>query len=139
MSEHHDGVTLADVAVLDIWGKYGSAIERWAEIVGRPAPPPTDDEGRLNAVFVEWMMGYDQGWVTDTGISRTGQLKALGNAIVPLQAATAWSALLGIDVSVTERERERESLMPTPRTTDSNGAGEHGDGGLDLRTVVSRL
>jgi DNA (cytosine-5)-methyltransferase 1 len=28
-------------------------------------------------------------------------------------------------------------LMPTPRRTDSNGAAQHGDGGLDLRTAVS--
>jgi len=31
------------------------------------------------------------------------------------------------------------SLMPTPRTSDTNGAGEHGTGGPDLRTVVSLL
>lgn len=30
-------------------------------------------------------------------------------------------------------------LFPTPRASDANGAGEHGNGGLDLRTVVSRL
>ncbi|QKW15310.1 DNA cytosine methyltransferase [Verrucosispora sp. NA02020] len=30
-------------------------------------------------------------------------------------------------------------LLPTPRTSDTNGAGAHGDGGLDLRTVVSML
>ena len=30
-------------------------------------------------------------------------------------------------------------LLPTPRTTDTNGAGSHGDGGPDLRTVVSLL
>jgi DNA (cytosine-5)-methyltransferase 1 len=30
-------------------------------------------------------------------------------------------------------------LMPTPRSTDTNGAGQHGDGGLDLRTAVSLL
>jgi len=31
------------------------------------------------------------------------------------------------------------ALMPTPRTSDSNGAGQHGDGGLDLRTAVALL
>lgn len=31
------------------------------------------------------------------------------------------------------------SLLPTPRTTDMNGAGAHGDGGLDLRTTVTLL
>jgi DNA (cytosine-5)-methyltransferase 1 len=31
------------------------------------------------------------------------------------------------------------TLLPTPRTSDTNGAGAHGDGGLDLRTAVSLL
>jgi hypothetical protein len=31
------------------------------------------------------------------------------------------------------------SLLPTPRTSDTNGAGEHGTGGPDLRTVVDLL
>ena len=74
------------------WGKYAPAIERWAEVMDRPAPDPTDGKGRLNPALVEWMMGYPEGWVD--GISRTGQLKALGNAIVPHQASAAWGHLL---------------------------------------------
>lgn len=31
------------------------------------------------------------------------------------------------------------ALLPTPRTSDTNGAGTHGQGGLDLRTAVSLL
>jgi hypothetical protein len=31
------------------------------------------------------------------------------------------------------------SFLPTPRTSDTNGAGQHGDCGPDLRTVVSLL
>ena len=31
------------------------------------------------------------------------------------------------------------SLLPTPRTSDTNGAGEHGTGGMDLRTAVELL
>ena len=31
------------------------------------------------------------------------------------------------------------SLLPTPRTSDTNGPGLHGDGGMDLRTAVSLL
>jgi len=31
------------------------------------------------------------------------------------------------------------SSLPTPRTSDTNGAGRHGDGGLDLRTAVTLL
>lgn len=31
------------------------------------------------------------------------------------------------------------SLLPTPTVSDGNGAGQHGDGGLDLRTAVAML
>lgn len=31
------------------------------------------------------------------------------------------------------------ALLPTPRTSDTNGAGGHGEGGIDLRTAVSLL
>ena len=92
-------VTMAD------WGKYAPAIDRWAQIMDRPAPDPTDGQGRLNPALVEWMMGYPEGWVD--GISRTGQLKALGNAIVPHQAAAAWGHLLGLDV---DRQAGRQRL-----------------------------
>lgn len=30
-------------------------------------------------------------------------------------------------------------LLPTPRTSDTNGTGTHGTGGLDLRTAVTLL
>jgi hypothetical protein len=30
-------------------------------------------------------------------------------------------------------------MLPTPRTSDQNGAGEHGQGGMDLRTAVKLL
>lgn len=29
------------------------------------------------------------------------------------------------------------ALLPSPRTSDTNGAGHHGDGGMDLRTAVT--
>lgn len=34
---------------------------------------------------------------------------------------------------------EMARLLPTPRTSDANGPGEHGTGGPDLRTAVSAL
>jgi DNA (cytosine-5)-methyltransferase 1 len=42
------------------------------------------------------MMGLPDGWVTDPsiGISRNDQLKALGNGVVPQQAALALDVLL---------------------------------------------
>jgi DNA (cytosine-5)-methyltransferase 1 len=41
------------------------------------------------------MMGLPEGWVTDVpGLSRNAQLKALGNGVVPQQAAMALRMLL---------------------------------------------
>ena len=81
------------------YGKYQRAIERWEPIVGRRAPAPTmgDRKGRpqLNPVFVEWMMGLDEGWVTGHGLSRSQELKMLGNGVVPQQARLALSLLGG--------------------------------------------
>lgn len=72
------------------WGKFESAVRRWEHILGRRAPRPVDDLGRLNPPFVEWMMGLPAGWVVDTpGITRAAMLKALGNGVVRQQAVTA--------------------------------------------------
>ncbi|MFE7312874.1 DNA cytosine methyltransferase [Streptomyces sp. NPDC057555] len=76
-----------------VWGPYGAAIARWEKIT-RPAPRPTDDAGRLSPLFVEWMQGLDPGWVTATpGLGRPAQLAALGNGVVPQQAARALQIL----------------------------------------------
>jgi len=56
-----------------------------------PAPMPLID-GRLNADFVEWMMGLPPGW---TEGRRNQRLKALGNSVVPQQATYAL-AMLGL-------------------------------------------
>tara|TARA_R110002126_G_scaffold154224_1_gene301319 strand:+ start:96 stop:1043 length:948 start_codon:yes stop_codon:yes gene_type:complete len=74
------------------FGRYADAVARWETILGRPAPDPTDD-GRLNPAFVEHMMGYPAGWVTNTLTNRREALHALGNAVVPQCAAAAFVAL----------------------------------------------
>ncbi len=74
------------------WGGYEPAIRRWEGVLGRPAPDPVDERGRLSAVFTEWMMGMDEGWVTDL-LPRSPALRALGNAVVP-QAAEQVGRLL---------------------------------------------
>ncbi|UNZ21938.1 DNA cytosine methyltransferase [Streptomyces sp. 891-h] len=77
------------------WGQYGPAIARWEAVTGRPAPRPTDDRGRLTPGVVEWMMGLPAGHVTAVpGLTRPAQLKALGNGVVPPQAAHAIRYLL---------------------------------------------
>ncbi len=93
------------------WGPYAAAVARWERLTGVPAPPPTDEGGRLSPTFVEWMVGLPLGW-TDVPqlpqvrnparhtpdqlphISRTARLKGLGNIGMPAQAHRAWSALL---------------------------------------------
>lgn len=70
---------------------YGAAIERWEKTLGREAPPLAKPKGTLNADFVEWMMGFPKGWVTDADdVSRTAKLAALGNACTPQQASEAF-------------------------------------------------
>ncbi len=77
------------------WGPYTEAVERWETVLQRTAPGPVDDLGRLNPPFVEWLMGLPAGWVTGVpGLSRTAQLKALGNGVVPQQATAALRLLL---------------------------------------------
>src|SRR5690606_37963977 len=100
---------VSDVVVpgYEKWGKYALAVRRWEIVSGRPAPDATAPTGkggaqRLSPRFVEWMMGLPDGWLTDPAIwdgwrastARNAQLKALGNGVVPLQAATALRLML---------------------------------------------
>lgn len=78
------------------WREYEPAIRRWEAVIGRAAPSPTvrrDERKRLNPVFVEWMMGLPEGWVTGHGLSASQELKMLGNGVVPQQAALALQIL----------------------------------------------
>ncbi|OSC69697.1 DNA cytosine methyltransferase [Streptomyces sp. 4F] len=91
---------------------YGPAIHRWETVLGRRSPEPTEPgtkgNRRLSPAFVEWMMGADPGWVTspELGLSRSDQLKILGNGVVIHQAALAYRMLLAADAP--------ESADPAP-------------------------
>jgi modification methylase SPRI len=75
----------------EVRASYGAAIERWERTLGRGAPPLAKPKGTINVEFVEWMMGFPKGWVTDAGdVSRTAKLAALGNACTPQQASEAF-------------------------------------------------
>jgi DNA (cytosine-5)-methyltransferase 1 len=72
------------------WGRFAPAVARWEHATGRRAPRATDDRNRLSPAFVEWLMGLPGGHVTHVpGLTRTQQLKALGNGVVPQQAEAA--------------------------------------------------
>lgn len=97
---HAGGDVHADRGVLRRWGRYAPAIARWERITGRAAPAPVilnEEAGpRPAPVFVEWLMGLDQGWVTDPelGLTHAQQLTALGNGVLPCQAIRALSSLI---------------------------------------------
>lgn len=75
----------------EVRASYGAAIERWEQTLGREAPPLAKPKGMLNVEFIEWMMGFPKGWVTDADdVSRTAKLAALGNACTPQQASEAF-------------------------------------------------
>lgn len=56
----------------------------WARVVQEFHPPLKDGEGRLNAAFVEWLMGLPSAHAV--GLSRTASIRLAGNAVVRLQA-----------------------------------------------------
>lgn len=75
----------------EVRASYGEAIEQWEGISGREAPPLAKPKETLNIEFVEWMMGFPEGWVTGADdVSRTAKLAALGNACTPQQASEAF-------------------------------------------------
>lgn len=80
------------------WGDYTPAVRRWEQVLGRRAPFPTQPgtHGRpvLAPAFVEWLQGLEPGWVTGLPLPRTALLRALGNGVVPQQAAHAIGLLL---------------------------------------------
>jgi DNA (cytosine-5)-methyltransferase 1 len=66
---------------------------RFSFEMDRQEVPSTLDQGKLNPVFVEYMMGLPKGWVTDMDMLRTQKLKMLGNGVVPQQAYKALELL----------------------------------------------
>lgn len=94
--------TMARNGRFDDWGVYAAAIHRWEHALPRLAPEPTMSSpktgGRpiLSPALVEWMMGVDEGWVTDVpDLTRNEMLSLLGDGVVPQQGAAAYLELLG--------------------------------------------
>ena len=109
-------------AALSDFGPYAAAIARWEQVLGRPAPPPTEPgqngRPRLSPRFVEFMMGLPDGWVTGVDIPRSAQLKVLGNGVVPQQALLALALLDGDGATVVG---STDRLLPTPTSNDKAG------------------
>jgi DNA (cytosine-5)-methyltransferase 1 len=94
---------LSDEAWVSVDGvDYGPAIRRWESTLGRTAPVPTDagrtGNRRITPAFTEWLMGLEEGWVTDVDIPRAKQQIALGNGVIPRQAVEGYRRLLTADL-----------------------------------------
>jgi DNA (cytosine-5)-methyltransferase 1 len=81
----------------------GNIYAKCSDIWDRRIPHPLA-ENKLNPKFVEYMMGLPEGWVTDLDISRSQQLKILGNGVVPQQAYYALQLLC--DTPIIEHEQQ---------------------------------
>ncbi|OBK22534.1 DNA cytosine methyltransferase [Mycobacterium asiaticum] len=107
-------VQLIDLGLSDTaWDQYLPAIRHWENLT-RPAPTPIEPyKRRLNAAFVEWMMGWPDGWVTKVpgeqldlfggtawALTRVEQLTRCGNGVVPQQAEHALRRLLSATCEV---------------------------------------
>jgi len=89
---------LAENWQADGWGRYASAIRRWEQILGRPAPFPADPTRRgsfrLAVNFAQWSQGLPEDWVSGVpGLPYYAAIRILGNAVVPRQAAAALRGL----------------------------------------------
>lgn len=79
------------------FGKYKPTFDLWAKLLGRPMPPVdcTLPTGRsLSPRWAEWLMGLPEGWVSDADIAYSRKIEALGNGVVPQQAAAALRLLV---------------------------------------------
>jgi DNA (cytosine-5)-methyltransferase 1 len=84
------------------WGRYAEAIQRWAAVIGRAAPQPTEygvrGQTRLAPAFSEWAMGLRAGFVTDLDLPYGAKLRILGNGVLPQQAMAALRLLVRLAV-----------------------------------------
>lgn len=99
--DRSDELLLNGIAFHQRFGQYASAIRRHEIAFGRVAPEPTAPTGRngahrLSSRFVEWMMGLPDGWVTGCGLSRSAELRILGNGVVPAQATAALTEMRAV-------------------------------------------
>jgi DNA (cytosine-5)-methyltransferase 1 len=103
------------------WGEYTPAIRRWENPLGRAAPYSTQTGKHgspvLAPAFVEWLQGLEPGWVTALDLPRTAQLRALGNGVVPQQAAHAVAWLLADLATVLDTAPRPRSDAPQLQAT----------------------
>lgn len=81
------------------WDEYSPAIERWESVTGISAPEAqyidANGDRQTSPKFIEWIMGFEPGYVTDTeGISELSKTRLLGNSVVSSAATEAYDQCL---------------------------------------------
>lgn len=141
-NQRNDTTCLPGAVAAD-FGPYTAAIRRWEQVTGRPAPSPTEPGAngrpRLSPRFVEWMMGLPDGWVTGVGIPRSAQLKALGNGVVPQQAALALAMLDGDEAAVPPPLPDGAQLLGTPNAHERTHTPRQVASGIQLANQIDEL
>ncbi len=143
------------------WPAPGGLPTAWAEDGGWAGSIGLFGSVKAEAPGTAGVMVHGQRWDGEAaevvGVNRLMATPRSASARTSRSAATRADSMSGpsleqcVEIARGDLPREFESwdqlppswqsgsLLPTPRTTDTNGAGEHGDGGLDLRTAVSLL
>jgi DNA (cytosine-5)-methyltransferase 1 len=98
--------------------RLGSRFNTQSEMRLQRTPNPLDLNNKLSPKFVEFMMGLPTGWVTDLDISRSQQLKLLGNGVVPQQAYEAIRRLMSIVKDIYPIWRDIDDHMDMPDGVD---------------------
>ena len=111
----------------DGWGRYEPSIRRWEAITGRAAPFPAQRgrSGRLriSVEFTEWCQGLPASWVAGIpGLPYAAQIRALGNGVVPAQAAAALRLLIQI-AAVPSAPSPADLTWPHETSVDAAGPG----------------
>ena len=109
------------------WGQYEPAIRRWEAVIGRTAPFPAErgrgGRFRISAEFTEWCQGLPMSWVAGVpGLPYAAKIRALGNGVVPAQAAAALRLLIQI-AAVPSAASPADLTWPHEKSVDAAGPG----------------
>ena len=91
----------------------------------------------MAAPIASWNSQRDV-WETDQGDLISGHLVVFSETF-PTSGSMLNGTAYALPTSEPATDDSGCSYLPTPTSSDTNGVGAHGTGGLDLRTAVAKL
>ena len=91
----------------------------------------------MAAPIASWNSQRDV-WETDQGDLISGHWDVFSETF-PTSGSMLNGTAYALPTSEPATDDSGCSYLPTPTSSDTNGVGAHGTGGLDLRTAVARL